>query len=142
MELSELDPGTFRKLTVWLVGEEQFRLDPAGSVLKTFDWLNRVITDEEGQLSPQQNAEIRQLAALIEKRGLPAISAQLKVSTQTIRTWLRGTQPGPANIEKLKAFLAQEAASPSPAAAAGAEQPAQNPEWFADRQAATPEAGN
>jgi hypothetical protein len=117
MHLSELDPAIFRKLSLRLVGEEQFRLDPAGSILRTFDWVNRVINDEEGPLSPQHNAEIRQLAALVEKRGLPAISAQLKVSSQTIRAWLYGAQPSPANIEKLKAFLAQEAESLSPTAA-------------------------
>jgi hypothetical protein len=121
MQLSELDPAIFRKLTVHLVGEEQFQLDPAGSALQTFDWLNRVIGDEEGRRSLSQNAEIRQLATLVEKRGLSAISVQLKVSTQTIRAWLHGTQPSPANIEKLKAFLAQEAGSPLPVEAAGAE---------------------
>jgi hypothetical protein len=45
MQLSELDPAIFRRLTLHLVGEEQFRLDPASSILKTFDWVNRVITD-------------------------------------------------------------------------------------------------
>jgi hypothetical protein len=114
MQLPELDPTIFRKLALHLVGEEQFHLDPAGSILKTFDWLNRVITNEEGQLSAQQNAEIRQLSSLVEKRGLPAISAQLKVSSQTIRAWLYGAQPGPANIEKLKAFLAKAAEPPPP----------------------------
>ena len=124
MQLSELDPAIFRKLTVHLVGEEQFQLDPAGSVLQTFDWLSRVIGAEEGRLSPSQNAEIRQLGALVEKRGLSTISAQLKVSSQTLRAWLHGTQPSAANIEKLKALLAQEAESPSPVDAAGAEEAA------------------
>jgi hypothetical protein len=92
-----------------------------------------VLGDSEAQsFSHRQDLEIRQLSGLVEKRGLPAIATQLKVSTQTIRTWLHGTQPGPANIEKLKAFLAQEAESSSPtdAAAEAEQQPRESGELF------------
>jgi hypothetical protein len=122
MQATSLNPLAIRKIGLRLFGAEKFASDPATVILDTIVWVDAVLGDAEAQaFSPPQDLEIRQLAALVEKRGLPAISVQLKVSTQTIRGWLHGTQPSPANIEKLKAFLAQEAESPLPVEAAGAE---------------------
>jgi hypothetical protein len=131
MQLSELDPVIFRKLTLHLVGEEQFHLDPAGSVLRAFDWSNRVITDEEGQLSPphQQNAEIQQLAELTKANGIPAVATELKVGQGTLRAWVSGFySPAKGNLEKIRSYLQTRETSPPDAV----EQPAKSGELFTE----------
>src|SRR5262249_8862052 len=123
MELSELNPGIFRKLTIHLVGEQQFRSDPAGSALKTFEWLHRVIADDETQEpSHSRNAEIQQLIELTKAKGISTIATDLQVAVGTLKNWISGLyRPSAANLQKIKAFLANQGELASPNAAGAKE---------------------
>src|SRR5262245_57722929 len=109
MQLSELDPGIFRRLTLHLVGEQQFKSDPAGSVLKTFDWLDRVVTDNTEPLAPVRNPLIGRLDVLAKVKGPEQIATAIGVSANTLRSWLYGVEPNSANLEKVKRYLETEA---------------------------------
>jgi hypothetical protein len=119
MQLSELDPVVFKKLTVHLVGEQQFRADPVGSTLRTFEWLERVVSDEEGQESSRPlAAEIQRLAGIVKIKGVQVVAEELKVSASALKAWIAGHySPSAFSLQNVKAFLAnQEQPTPSDAA--------------------------
>jgi len=56
------------------------------------------------------------------------------VSLSALKSWLRGVRPTESNRRRIEQFLSET--SPTDAAGARPEQPAQNPELFTDKQPA------